>query len=503
MIPAQVVLLGLVADGDTEAAEVCALWSDSPLCRVTVQVIRLDPEPAQPANLVARIAEAAGGRPYALLALGSGAAAVLRAAALMRTAYAPVRLFVAGAGLPAAGPGSVPQPTELPGWRVTVLCGAWDPTVPLAVAAAWRTRFAGRCDIQVFDGGTNFLRTCVAEVLRGVQQDMAVPGPGLPGPVPGSDAAEEVPARGEADPPHDWSNPVELVHRLVRIPTYARRFAVSLPEAERRYRIDAELARELIGVGLPHVPGPDGPLFDEHDMINLALCLRRRFPERTVMRYWADGLGRQPGESRTYEVDYLAACPTPGHRGPCEFQCFLPEGRERVCRGDADGGTPLLTVPVHLTNDWPELPEPVVDAVREIADVGFYRLPEAVRWDVGLLVRQRIGDCAAFTRYLVSEGTRRGLRMRAVLGLIVAAPYSTPHYWAEVCVDDRWVPVDPGLIRGMAQWGVLPEGWSPERSPGAFLARLSTRHAYIALHAGMPTAVVFPTRRVSGGTAAD
>lgn len=496
-MPAQVVLVGLVADHDTEAAEVCALWTGSPLSRVTVRVIRMDPGSAPPTDLAARIAEAAGDRTYALFALGAAIPGVLRAAALMHTAHPPVGLFIAGAVPPAEDQASVPQAADLPRWHVTVLCGERDPTVPPAVAAAWRTRFAGRCVVQVFDAGADFLRTCAADVLHCVQQDMAVPGPGLPSPTQGVAAPEKMPTPGEADPPHDSSNPVELVDRLVRIPTYARRFVVCLQEAERRYRIDAELARKLIDVGLPHVPGPDGPLFDEHDMINLALCLRRRFPERAVMRYWADGLGRPPGEARTYEVDYLAACPTPGHRGPCEFRCRLPEEQERVCRGGAAGGAPLLTVPVHLTNDWPAVPEPLVDAAREIADVGFYRLPAAVRWDVDLLLRQRVGDCAAFTRYLVSEGTRRGLRMRAALGLIVAAPYSTPHYWAEVSVDDRWVPVDPGLLRGMAQWGVLPEGWSPDRSPGAFLARLSTRHAYIAFHAATPVNVVFPTRLVA------
>ncbi|MDT0266589.1 transglutaminase domain-containing protein [Streptomyces sp. DSM 44915] len=285
-----------------------------------------------------------------------------------------------------------------------------------------------------------------------------------------------------------------VVDRLRRVPLVERSFCRTADYARRQFRIDGPLLSRVLDAGLPHVRAGDELLLDDFDLLNLALFLRMRSPQRAAMRYWADVLTRPAGEERSYLIDYAPACPLPGHPGPCRFLCCLPGDEERVAEGPGDGVTPVVTVPVTLTNDWPDAPEPLVELMAEIADVEFYRLPHRVKWDLDFMLSARIGDCLGFARYLVEHGARRGLPMRMAFGLIVAPPYSTPHYWAEVRLDGRWVPVDPGLVRGMAAWGALAEEWPAHRSPGALLVNLTTRHGLLVSHGGVHPPVSFRTR---------
>jgi hypothetical protein len=165
-----------------------------------------------------------------------------------------------------------------------------------------------------------------------------------------------------------------------------------------------------------------------------------------------------------------------------------------VVRGTGDGRTVLTSVQVTLSNDWPPLPAPLVELAGQIADVQFFRLPDGIKQDLGFMLREKIGDCLGIARYLAEQGSRRGLRTRAVFGLIVAPPYATPHFWAEVAVDGRWVPADPGLIQGMVSWGVLPPGWPAHKSPGAFLIPLTSRHGFAMSHRGVAATVSLRTR---------
>ncbi|MEU4792130.1 transglutaminase domain-containing protein [Micromonospora tulbaghiae] len=287
----------------------------------------------------------------------------------------------------------------------------------------------------------------------------------------------------------------ELVAPLRRVPLWPRRFAVGPRAAFDEYRLDESHLREAVSAGLPCLPITDGPLFDRFDLTNLSLGLRLRTPQRAAMRFWAGILNRPVGEVRRYEISIHARCPVPGHPGPCQFRVRTFDGAERVVRSDGAQDEPLVTAEVELHNDWPELPGRLRQLVAVMSPVRFYRLPESIRWDVDMMWRNRIGDCAAISAWLVRAGRRRGLIMRPSYGLIVSPPFSTPHFWAEALVDDRWVPCDPGLIEGLERWGVnQPGSWTPDRSPGALLARLSGRCTYAASHGPFAVSATFRTR---------
>ncbi|MGC4897470.1 hypothetical protein [Micromonospora sp. DT31] len=288
----------------------------------------------------------------------------------------------------------------------------------------------------------------------------------------------------------------EVVSMLNRIPWSVRRFAVPVSSVALTYRLDRTVLDAATAAGLPCVGTGDDALYDMHDLTNLALYLPLRTPQRAAMRFWAQVLDRPDGEQRTYRVTYRAACPSPGHGGPCAITFHQPDGRSVTV--PADGSRPVdHAVDVVLRNDWPALPAPLADLAAEMSAIRFFRLPDTIRWDVGFSTANLIADCAGIARLLARGAAERGWRSRIRYGLIVAPPFSMPHFWAEFRIDDRWVPCDPGLINGMVRWGVLPAGrWTPDRSLGGLLAGISSHYRMATLHNGFPLDCSFPTHQV-------
>jgi len=62
--------------------------------------------------------------------------------------------------------------------------------------------------------------------------------------------------------------------------------------------------------------------------------------------------------------------------------------------------------------------------------------------------RKRSGDCTEHSALLVALARSRGIPARRVSGLVHAGRSFIFHQWAEVYIDDRWVPCDPskGLL---------------------------------------------------------
>jgi hypothetical protein len=287
----------------------------------------------------------------------------------------------------------------------------------------------------------------------------------------------------------------EVVRTIRRVPDEVRRFAVPAADARSRHRIDADLLDELLAAGLPSAGTGADRLFDDYDLGNSALHLGLLSVQRMALRSWANALRRNDGrEHIRARVGLVPRCPVPGHRGACEFRLLRPGGARSVRVGDGTGTDALDTLDVELSGRWPELPPAVRALVGEIADVAFFLLPEVIRWDTGFLLANRIADCGGVARYLVDEGTRRGLRARFSFGLLVTVPYSTPHCWAEFEVDGRWTPVDPLLLGMLGRLGLTEQ---PQvHSTGAVVSRLTGRFTKLASHAGVFAPLSLPTEQV-------
>ncbi|MFC5719500.1 transglutaminase domain-containing protein [Streptomyces gamaensis] len=288
----------------------------------------------------------------------------------------------------------------------------------------------------------------------------------------------------------------ELVARLRGVPDEHRRFAVDARTAMRLHRIGPPLLEELGSAGLPCAGRGTQRLHDGYDLANAALHLGLTSVQRRAIRSWAAALrAGAPGQEPEYRVEFTASCPVPGHAGPCRYGVLLPGGRTPVL-APGPGETPLATVTVRPRTRWPELPDAVVELLGTLDPVGFFMLPEALRWDPEFLWRTRMADCGGAAAWLVAEGTRRGLAVRFGFGLLVAKPYSTPHCWAEFLVDGVWVPVDPLLVRAMAAWGGLDAAaHGPRRSPGALFHRLTGHFTKVVSHGGVWAPTSLPTER--------
>jgi hypothetical protein len=287
-----------------------------------------------------------------------------------------------------------------------------------------------------------------------------------------------------------------LVEKLRRIPDAVRQFVIGPDEAWRFFRVSAELLESLRDHGLPHEGTGESVRFDLTDMRNVGMRLGGS--ARAARRFWAGGMtrGRDDGPA-CFEIQYKVTCPTPGHDGTCRYGFVLPDVGPMAREVPAGAPAPMPAVRVSLEADWPPLPDAARDLLDTLRGIEFMRLPEPLREDMAFIREARLGDCVGTTRYLVSEGRRRGMTIRSRYGIMVVLPYSPRHNWAEISVDGRWVPVDPVLLNWMIECGVVgPPDWDAYRSPGAVLIGITETRVPLATHADAPIPLTLAARRV-------
>jgi hypothetical protein len=277
-----------------------------------------------------------------------------------------------------------------------------------------------------------------------------------------------------------------LVARLTAIPRTARQFLLSAEHARRRYRVGIELLNLLESFGLSE--SRDGVrYFDNTDLINVEFYRGGGPLTVSLRRFWPAMLKRLPDCGPvTYQLEYDATCPDPGHQGDCEYALMVPGGQRTVRIAPSAEEEPLTRFAIERPTRWPELPEAARAVVDTVRDVKFVRLPRrfAHTWnDIEFVHTTGLGDCAAVAEILVERGNATGVRTRLAYGLMLAPPFSLPHVWAEVLVDEVWVPVDPLLVNALVGWNQL-DGleWPAYRSPGAALCRLAGGYDPLGLH---------------------
>lgn len=286
-----------------------------------------------------------------------------------------------------------------------------------------------------------------------------------------------------------------VVDDLRAIPDEHRSFTVTRGRAGEQYRIPAGVIDAAVARGLPHATGRE-QRFDHYDLVNLSLDLGIKSVWTYTTSTWHRPLsGAAKVDRMRYAIGYTPTCPTPGHAGTCEFSVFLPDVGWTDRPRRPGSRAPVATATVQLRSAWPALPAPALELIDEFSTLRFRRLPPSIQLDVDFVRRSGMSDCAAAATLLEREGQARGVPIRFAFGLIVAPPFSSVHCWNEIRVDDSWVPIDPLILGAMLKWKYLdPAEWSPYRSPGAILARLSDEIVPTGLHAGELTEVTFPTR---------
>ncbi|GAA0572138.1 hypothetical protein GCM10010172_65840 [Paractinoplanes ferrugineus] len=293
-----------------------------------------------------------------------------------------------------------------------------------------------------------------------------------------------------------WDELAHLVEKLRRIPDRVRILDRTPHWAWTRLRLRPELLSCLTELGLPRRTAEDGLLYDRYDLANSAMQLGQGPLARSARRFWPIAMDRvDAGTSTRYEMKYQMRCPDPGHGPVCHYLLTLPGG-EVVARDVPAGETmPDVTVEIVPEIDWPELPDRMRAPLAAVGELDFMLLREEIRRDLSFVRDSGLADCAGTAILVVEEARKLGLRARASFGCVVAPPFGVEHYWAELLVGDRWLPVDPVLIRQMVVWGVLDgDRWPPHRSIGPLVARIGDLGVPLVRHEGEEIPSTLPVR---------
>jgi Transglutaminase-like superfamily len=299
-----------------------------------------------------------------------------------------------------------------------------------------------------------------------------------------------------------WQRVLDLVERLREVPLGLRRFGVDAQTAARSHRIETALLDQLLEAGMPSVGRGDERRFDAYDLGNSALHLDLVSIQRRAIRSWAAAVRAAHSDDQAQlQVDVVAACPAPGHAGPCDYHLLQPGGSRRRIPVESPEPTQLtrLLLPAVRAPMPNALPVPLLELLHELDRIDFFLLPEAIRWSHEFLWRTRMGDCGVSADWLVRAGRRRGLVTRFRFGLLLASPYATPHCWAEVLVGDHWLAFDPMLVRAMHRWGGLdPVEYPTHTALNGLLHPLCDRFTKVVSHRGVWASVSLHTRRLAG-----
>jgi hypothetical protein len=289
---------------------------------------------------------------------------------------------------------------------------------------------------------------------------------------------------------------------LARIPNTARKFSVGDDIALRVFGLGEHILSPLRSAGLPSIQRNGARCYDKNDLKSAALYFSTRSGQRQMLGWWARELDRPLGDAASYRVSYVIGCADGGHPGPCEFS-FLTGGRQReVVIGEDAKPAERAVMTFTLRREWPDLPTEVAEVIDEVSRIRFLWIPRSLRQDDEFVLTQEIGPCESISRIIVAKARARGLRARFSRGLALTPPVGANHYWAELLIDGRWVPVDPTMIEVMLALGLLaPERWSRYKSFGGIMVRLAAGECPLALHNGVRARPRLLVRRVGVGAA--
>ena len=281
----------------------------------------------------------------------------------------------------------------------------------------------------------------------------------------------------------------QWIKRLGLIPDEARQFEVDPNRAKLEFGIDVNLAQALIAQGLPYKVSDGDPCFTVTDLHYIGLRLGCAKTYLGVLQTWASSLrASADGEWTSVEV----RCAPYSPQGTAVDVLVGPDQRIRTSVGANRVATSILVVP---TGQWPVFGSAAEELLADAASLDFCWIPESLNGDVEFTRRTRLSDCRNAALLLSMECARLGIVSRMAYGLLLATPFSTPHRWVEIRVDDRWVPADPLLIALLTEHAALDGSvWPSIRSPGAILLRLAERETAIVLTDGRPLQASFLTR---------
>jgi len=276
----------------------------------------------------------------------------------------------------------------------------------------------------------------------------------------------------------------ELLATLRAVPAEAREYTFTDAAAATLFGLDGEALERLVAEGLPCATVDGERRYDSADLHYVGLRLGVAKVFLWTIRAWASALVRFAAQPTT-TVGFSYLTQLSDASAAVDGTVRVPGGERVAARFEHNAVAAQFEA--QLRADWPALGEDVTELLRDVAAYEFYGLPTWLRAQPDRVRELRMGECEATTRVLLEDCRAVGIEARAAHGLLVALPYSLPHAWTEVRVEDVWVPVDPLIVAVLWRFaGLDREAWPLTRSTGAMLVRLGDAFEPLAATVGTP-----------------
>jgi hypothetical protein len=265
----------------------------------------------------------------------------------------------------------------------------------------------------------------------------------------------------------------EGLEKIHRVPDKYRSFRCDEEAAARQFHISDTLGEALLDLGLPHIRSGGRIMYDELDLVNIGMDLRLPTVNWSATRLWIKSLrtAQRIGHP-VYDFTLKTSCQSPGHAGPCDFR-FEPHIEEAFqLKEIAPGMLQFRSSPLLDTYDFGGLLSPLID---EVQTLDFHRVPSVLARDIGFLRETRLAHCQSAALYLIEVAAKQGIDAQFCTGLFISTPFTVPHVWLEIRIDDEWKQADPFFLNTLAQWEVVdPDDWSLSQSPRLAWLRLGS-----------------------------
>jgi transglutaminase-like putative cysteine protease len=251
-----------------------------------------------------------------------------------------------------------------------------------------------------------------------------------------------------------------LIDRLAVIPAAAREFDAGEREATLEFGLSPAVLSQLRAAGLSSSDGIH--TFAWGDLHYLGLRLGSADAYVSALRIWRRSLERFAASPDTkVKVRCLPQLPSSQ-----EIQLgFIrrPDGSEEEVTLQTN--VPIADFEITLRETSSRAPAELIDVLDAVGELDFCFVPKSVRGDTAEARRTGLADCVTAAK-LVTEGCERaGFPARVARGLMITLPFSAEHSWAEVLIDECWVPFDPLIIQTMIRFGGLPASHWPRSRP--------------------------------------
>jgi hypothetical protein len=286
-----------------------------------------------------------------------------------------------------------------------------------------------------------------------------------------------------------------LVEILARVTAHPRDFTVHGCHGRNFGFSRGDLAM-LARAGLPHLRANGEHLFRWGDLHYLGLRLGIAKPYLAGIGRWGKTFAQLSQSRRTdVAVDYIPKL-SPANRDGVIGTVRLPGGGRRIVV--LRPGEVGATIRTRRYGAWPA-PDPRLAAILErFAKLQLYVIPESLRESPEQLMELGLSDCESVARLVVVACTRERYEARAAYGLLLSFPFSVPHSWAEVRIEDTWMSFDPLTAMAMREF-------AREETPrvtgssclGAILLRIAGERLPLVSADGVCMGAIFATRRVS------